>query len=149
MRAVADKLLDLCESHAEEIAQQWCKYLTISSRTPSYHRIAKEKCIHQAVFLYKNLKQMYFSDNPYEEVVRFLEQSQYVEDIYSRGIPLHEGIYALIMMRREIWVFADFQALFTTMVDMYRTAETINRTILLFDYAVYIVTQKYQEMAKG
>ena len=35
----------------------------------------------------------------------------------AKEIPLEEAIYALIMMRRHLWLYADFQALFLTALD--------------------------------
>ena len=148
-RTIADRLLDLCEYRAEEIARRWYKDVCTNTRTPSYHSLSEQESTLQAVSLYKNLKRMYFAENHYQEVWQFLERTRFVELIYGEGIPLHEAIYALILMRRHIWLFAEFQAVFsTTAIDMYQSVESINRTVLLFDYAIYILTQRYQEISK-
>ncbi len=147
-RAFADKLLDLAENRSKEIAEHWYKAVIANRRTPSYHTLPKEMCILEAASFYKNLKQLYFAENPYQEVLKLLEKTRYVEDVYTKGIPLPEAIYALIMMRRHIWLYAEFQAMFVTSMDMYQAIESINRTILIFDYAVYIVTQNYYDMNK-
>ncbi len=144
-RALVDKLLELTELRAGEIAERWYKSVSTNPRTPSYRSLPKEKSVLRATSLYKNLKQMYFSDNPYQEVLQFLEGRGYVESLQADGIPLHEAIYALVMMRRHIWLYAELQALFTTPMDMYQATEGINRTLLLFDYAAYIIAQKYQK----
>jgi len=145
-RVIVDKLLELSEKHAEEIATQWYISMMENRRMLAYHHLPKKLCLDATTFFYKNLKAMYFSKDPYKEVERLLSQSQYVEDVYKHGIPLHEILYAQILMRRQIWVFADFQALFNTCVDLHQTAETINRTILLFDYIIYLVTQRYEQL---
>jgi len=46
-------------------------------------------------------------------------------------------------MRRHIWLYAEFEALFTTSLEMHQQVESINRTLLLFDYATYIVAEEY------
>jgi len=145
-RPVADRLLDLCDYRAEEIVRRWYKDVSANRRTSSYHSLPKERCVPQAVSLYKNLRRMYFAEHPYQEVLQFLERKQYVENTYGEGIPLHEAIYALILMKRHIWLYAEFQAVFSTVLDMYQALESVNRTVLLFDYAIYIVVQKYKEM---
>ena len=53
------------------------------------------------------------------------------------------------MLRRHMWLFADFQAIFTTALDQYKAVESINRTIRLFDHGIYIITKKYGEMEKA
>jgi hypothetical protein len=145
-RAVADRLLDLCEYRAEDIAKRWYKDVSVNPRTSSYHSIPKERCVPQAVSLYKNLRRMYFAEQPYQEVLQFLKWKQYVEITYGESIPLHEAIYALILMKRHIWLYAELQAVFSTVIDMYQALESVNRTVLLFDYAIYIVAQQYKEL---
>lgn len=147
-RAFTDKLLDLAEYRANEIAEHWYKSISTNPKTPSYHSLPKEVCILQAVTFYKNLKRLYFSTNPQQEILRLLEETQFVEAIYANGIVLHEAVYAVIMIRRHLWLYAELQALFVTSADMYQAVESINRTILLFDYAVYTLTKKYHGISR-
>jgi len=52
-------------------------------------------------------------------------------------------------MRRHIWLFAELQGrFFNVATDIFQAVENINRTFLLFDYAIYAVTEKYQEMSR-
>ena len=145
LRHLADKLLDLSQRHGKTIAEQWYRAVSTNPRIPSFHNIPKDDLISKAEHFYTNLKQLYFSDNPFEEVQQFIERSGYIKYTLSLNIPLHENIYAVIMMRRHIWLFADTQALYNTAVDMWQAMESINRTILLFDYLIYILAQKYYE----
>ena len=66
----------------------------------------------------------------------------------AQGVPMEEAIYALIMMRRQLWLFADFQALFVTAMDPHRAVETLNRTIRVFDQGVFIIIKRYRELEK-
>ena len=147
-KALSDRLMDLCSQHAEQIAEQWYKSVSKSSRTLSFARNPKESCLRHATFLYKNLRRMYFADNPYQEVLSVLDASGYAEEQYSRGVPLTEAIYALILMRRYVWLYAETSDLFNTASDMYLVLQSTNRILLLFDYAVYIVADKYEIMSK-
>ena len=145
-RTVTDRLLDLCEQRSEEITKRWYQDVHKNPRTPSYHSTSEARFSLQVASFYKNLKQMYFAKNPYEEVSQFLERKRYVEVICAEDVPLQEAIYALILMRRHIWLFSELQGLVsTTAIDMYQMAESINRIVLLFDYAIYTVIQQYQE----
>jgi hypothetical protein len=144
-KVTADKLLDLVELRAEEIAKAWWKNVRQNPRTPSYHPLTDREAVAQAVLFYRNLRRMYYSENPYEEEVPYF--SQYAKDRYAEGIPLHEAIYAMVLMRRHMWLFAEYQDLFTSLLDMYGAIEVINRTVLITDYATFIIAQKYQEMA--
>ena len=50
----------------------------------------------------------------------------------------------MVLMRRHIWLYAEFQAIFVSAVEHQQAAESLNRTILMFDYAIYVITEKYQ-----
>jgi len=138
--------MDLCSQHAEQIAEQWHKSVTKSSHTHSFSGNPKESCLRHATFLYKNLRRMYFADNPYQEVLSVLDATVYAEEQYGRGVPLTEAVYALILMRRYVWLYAETSDLFNTASDMYLALQSTNRILLLFDYAVYIVVDKYEIM---
>jgi hypothetical protein len=51
-------------------------------------------------------------------------------------------------MRRYVWIYAESSALFNTAGDMYSALQSTNRILLLFDYALYIVAEKYEKMSK-
>ena len=143
MKVFADRLINVLENHKEAIAQQWCKAVRQNPRTPSFRNVPQEDCAKRAIHFYKNLIKMYFSEKPYTEVREYF--SEYAEVSYKNGIPLHETLYGLIMMRRHMWLYADFQAPFLTPMDHQQAVETINKTIRIFDHGIYMVTQKYGE----
>ena len=146
MKVFADKLIEITESHAQEISQQWCKTVRTNNRTPSYHLIPEEECVLQAVRFYKNLSRVYFSQKPSRDLYEYF--TQYAEDRYSEGIPCPEAIYALSMMRRQMWLYADSQAAFLTPMDHLQAIEAINKTIRIFDLGIFFVAQKYGTLTK-
>ena len=147
-RPLADRLIDLCVRDAEKIAESWYQALLRSTRTHSYSSVPKATCIRLAVSMYKNLGSMYFSDNPYQAVEQNLDGAGFTEDQFARGIPLEEVVYALILMRREIWFHSERQSIFNVPEDMYELVVGVNRVLLIFDYATYIVVAKYKEMSR-
>ncbi|MDD2390088.1 MAG: histidine kinase N-terminal domain-containing protein [Desulfobacterales bacterium] len=146
MRAFADRLIEITERHAEKISDQWSKAVRTNLRTPSFHSKPHNECIQQGMDFYKKLRDIFFSEKPYTEVYRFF--SKYAEDRYLEGTPLKETIYALIMMRRHMWLYADVQAMFLTPLDQHKAIESINKTIRIFDHGTYFVIQKYEEMSR-
>jgi len=148
-QALTDKLLDISRQHAAEIAELWYKAIITNPRTPSYSKLDKNVLVYQAELLYKNLKQLFFAEDPYPEVEKFLATTRFTEYAYDNHLPLWEAVYALVIMRRYIWLYADMQALmYNSPLEMYQALESVNRTILLFDYAIHIVTKRYDALAK-
>jgi hypothetical protein len=89
---------------------------------------------------------MFFNESPYEQAKEIFEK--YAEERYKEEIPLHEALYALILMRRHMWLYAEFQALFNVEVEHRQAVESLSRTILMFDYIMYVVTRKFWKMMK-
>lgn len=147
MPAYAAKLIELIESKAEGIAKQWAADVMKHDRTPSYHSLPKDMVIEQGIDFYKLFRRMSLAENSYEEAKTF--SWKYAEDFYRKKIPLHEAIYALILMRRHLWLYAEFQGTFVTALEKQQAVESLNRTILLFDYVSYQVIEKYQELIIG
>ena len=146
MKVFADKLVETTERHAQEISEQWCRDIKTSNRTPSYHRIPQEECVAQAVNFYKNLSRVYFSQRPGRDLYEYF--TQYAEDRYLDGIPCPEAIYALFMMRKHMWEYADSQALFVTPMDHIQAIEALNKTTRIFDHGIFFVAQKYDVLRK-
>jgi len=147
MYAFADKLLELAERHAAEIADQWCKAVKTNPHTPSFHSIKHQDCTAFGTDFYKHFRTVYLDEKPYPKLEKYF--SGYAEESFGRGIPLEEAVYAIVMMRRHIWLFAEFQAVFLTAMDQHRAVETLNRTIRVFDQGIYSIIRRYGELQKG
>ena len=144
MQAYAAKLINLIESKAENIAKQWAADVMKHNRTPSYHSLPKDMVVEQGINFYRLFRQMSLAEVPYNEAKNF--SWRYAEEFYQQKIPLHEALYALILMRRHLWLYAEFQGTFVTALEKQQAVESLNRTILMFDYVSYQVTEKYQEL---
>jgi len=146
MSAFTTRLIEVTELHAKTIAKQWYNDVKKNPKTPAYHKITEDRAIPQAIEFYSHFREVFMSDKPSEAAKRFF--SKYAEDRYREAIPLHEAIYSLVMMRRHMWLFAEFQAVWTSAVDYQQASAGLNRTILMFDYATYAITEKYQELIR-
>jgi len=144
MKAFTAKLVDLTQKNAEEIARQWAKDVKTNAKTCSYHGAPEEKIIRQARDFYNNFQMMFFNESPYEQAKELFEK--YAEERVKEGIPLHEALYALILMRRHMWLYAEFQSLFNVEVEHKQAVESLSRTILMFDYIMYVVSRQFWKM---
>jgi hypothetical protein len=89
---------------------------------------------------------MFFTDKPADTSQQYF--ARYAEEQHQRNIPLNEALYALIMMRRHIWLYAEFQTIFISAVEQKQAVDSLVRTILMFDYAIFFISQRYQELIR-
>lgn len=147
MRTYTIKLVDLIEGHKQEIAKQWYHYVEKNSRTKSFLDHPESEMISIAAEIYGSFQELFFSENRKETAKKIF--GEYAEKVYRKGIPPHEAIYALILMRRNIWFYAEFKTVFISVLEHYQKEESLNRIILIFDYAFYTIVEKYEELRRS
>jgi len=147
MKAFASKLVDLTQKNADKIAWQWAKDVKSNLKTLSYHNAPEEKIIVQASEFYRNFREMFFHETPFQLAEEVF--TKYARERYVEGIPLHEAVYAMILMRRHIWLYAEFQTIFAAEMEHRKAVESLSRTILMFDYIVYIISREYWQLIKA
>jgi hypothetical protein len=146
MKTFTAKLVDLTEKNADKIARQWAKDVQTNWKTYSYHEAPEEKILHEAKEFYGNFQKMFFDESPYDLAREIF--GRYAEERYREGIPLHEALYALILMRRHMWLYAEFQSLFNDELEHRQAVESLSRTILMFDYIIYSVANTFWKLMK-
>jgi len=146
MREYSSKLVDIAENHAREIAVRWYFDVIKNPRTPSYHDISEQDALPQAEEFYHHFRAIFLSEKPYNVATQFF--SKYAEKRYRDGIPSSEAIYILVLMRRHIWLYSDFHVTFVTADERKQAIESLNRMMLIFDYAVHVITAKYEELVR-
>jgi hypothetical protein len=137
------KLLDVLEANIDEIAGYWTADVKKNKRTVHYQQISDDKLVLQAIKFYSQLRNLLFAPNRLDKAQEFF--MHYARTCYENGIPLHESIYALNMMRRHMWLYAEFQAIFINAIEHNQAIDSVMRIMLLIDYAVYEITQYYQD----
>ena len=135
------KLADVTEQNAEEIAEHWARDVQKNKRTTHYQNLTKEKLIVYAVDFYRNLRNLLTADNRSEITQKYFQK--YAKKCHEIGLPLQESIYGLILMRRHMWLYADFQAIFIDALEHHQAIDSTMRIMLMMDYAVYEITQYY------
>ena len=68
---------------------------------------------------------------------------------FNKHIPLPQAIYSIILMRRHMWLFVEYQAVFETAVEQRHALESQSRMILMFDYAEYVVILAYEDLIRN
>ena len=140
------KLLDVTEQNAEEIAAQWAMDIQKNKRTTHFRNLKKESLENYAVDFYKNLRKMLVPEDRIETTINYFHK--FAEKCKKDGIPVNECIYGMVLMRRHMWLYADFQAIFINALEHNQAIDSIMRIMLMMDYAVYEITQYYLDRKK-
>ncbi|MBN1363726.1 MAG: hypothetical protein JW976_02880 [Syntrophaceae bacterium] len=146
MKAFASRLIDLTQKNSDAIVMQWVKDVKTNTKTFSYHDASQEQIVLQAKKFYNDFQMIFFHESPYEQAEKIFDK--YAEERFNEGVPLHEALYALILMRRHMWLYAEFQALFNVEVEHRQAIESLSRTILIFDYIMYVTARQFWKMIK-
>ena len=96
--AYSDKLMNLAEDHAREIAEQWYKTVTTNPKTRSYRKVSKYKLVNEAENFYRYGKTLYFAQSAYDAATAYF--TAFAENQIYENIPLDEAVYALIMLKK-------------------------------------------------
>ena len=140
------KLIELVREKGEAIARNWAKDVRRNAKTPYYHDLPEDRILPQAIQFYEHLLEIVNLDDPFAGARAYF--SKYAERLFREGIPLNEAVYALILMRRHIWLYAEFQATFITAIEQKQAVESLLRTTLIFDYIMYFVAETYETLLK-
>lgn len=146
MKPYAAKYLELIQYHAEKMAKRWASDVRSNLKTPFYRFLDEQKIVSQCIRFYQYFSKMFVDEKLSKDSLTYFKT--YARECYDMGIPMDEAIYGLILMRRHIWLYAEFQTIFFTGIDQMQAVDTLSRTILLFDYAVHDITKEYQELMK-
>ena len=145
-RMISQKLVQLVEDNAERIAQKWCGVVKSHPATPAYHSLSERECLYQAKSIYLRLGHLLDYETPREELNQYLVG--FAEKRLDESLPLPDVIYALILMRRHLWLFAEQEAMGEyDALGLHKALEFNNRVILIFDRAIHIVIQRYEKRA--
>jgi hypothetical protein len=140
---ISDKLVTLIENNADIIIKRWIERLGADPSTPSFSPEALSKSTAKAHMVIKELGEWIGYDKPKEEITRHYSQEGI--GLFRMGIPLSEGVRALILLRRTTWLFILDSNLFESAMEMHQTRELNDRASLFFDRAGLNFIDGYME----
>jgi len=135
------RLVQMIESHAEQLTRGVVHDLQTNPRTPAYHRLSAEELHHRAYAVYRNLG-------------RWLgeETEQTIEAFYgdlgrkrhAEGIPLCEVVYALLLVKYHLRDYIRASGLVDSAVEIYQEQELHRLVGRFFDRAIYYTVRSYE-----
>ena len=146
MTPVAQRLVELIEANAEELATNWLNDVCKNVKLPSYHHFKKKELYNRAYEVYSHLGKWIAWETSREEVAE-----QYIEHGVKRRVQkfeLAEVVQALILMRIHLWRRVLSEGLLDTAYELNQAIELNIQVVRYFDRAIYFTIVGYMQQSK-
>ena len=140
---ISQRLVELIETHAEELTERWLKEVRVHRDTPKYRTFPEEELRLRAFHVYSHLGRWVGREEHIDEV----EESYKAlgAERLREGFRLSEVVAALTITKNVLWVFVLGRGFFDSVVQVYQTLELYNSVVTYFDRAVLYTIRGYEE----
>jgi len=137
------KIMEVLKGDAELLSRRVVNDLLNRGET-EYHRKYSEDLIYERVYdVYSTLGYWLDRARPKEEIYKHF--SDLGKKRFDDGIPLHEVIMFLMLIKRHLWLYLLEKHFFESSYELLQSLEVNNRVVLFFDRAIYFTCLGYQE----
>jgi hypothetical protein len=138
------RLVKLIEEHAEQLTAGLVNDLQTNPRTEAYHKLSHHELHRRAYDVYRHLGEWlgHKADDRIEANYRGLGEERHAEDI-----PLHEVVYALIVIKYHLRDYVRAAGLMNSTVELYQQLELDRLVGQFFDKATYYAVKGYESAA--
>ena len=140
---IYSRLIKLIEDNADELTNRVCKDLLTREETKSYRTLTQDLLRDRIYDVYSRL------DSWLNKKMQTGEVQQYYSDMgkkrFREGIPLHEVIMALMIIKRHLWLYVRENQFFDSTYECYQALELNNKVVLFFDRAIFFTIVGYEE----
>lgn len=144
MRLLSDKLVRLIEKNSDAIIDRWIQALLSDPTTTSFTEKKILKTVQEkARTIMGNLGTWVSYDTDKVDVGRVYAKEGIT--MFRLGIPLCEGIKALILLKRILWLFVMDKSNIESALELNQMRELNDRVVLFFDRAEYYLIRGYME----
>jgi hypothetical protein len=140
-----EEMVKLIESRADELAELMVRKVRESPRMAAYHRFGDDELGERARLVYANLGKWL------QEASEGLVEEEYLRLGKLRcreRIPLSQVIWALLLIRRNLWQFIELQG-WDTVSDLQRTLDLEILVVRFFDRAILHTVTGYESVGGG
>ena len=136
------KLVELIESHCEELAKQLAERLHRSSRTAGFLVIPRDEMVRATRDLYQNLGEWLLSKTEVEIEMRFTEVGR---RRFAQKVPLDDLVWGIILSKETLWGYLRRESLADHALDLFNELEFLQMLDGFFDRAVYYTVKSYEQ----
>jgi hypothetical protein len=140
---ISQKLIHLIETHARELSQSWLKEVRRDPETPTYHAFPEAKLTERVDRVYSHLGRFIECEANREEIER--TYTTLGIERHREGFRLSEVLRALMLTKKQLWLFMLDHGFFDSVVELYQTLELYNSVVVFFDRAVFFTARGYEE----
>jgi hypothetical protein len=140
---VSRKLVDLIESHADELTMNWLKDIKQQTNLPTYRAFDERELYQRAHRVFSQLGKWISQETTKEEIKDYW--TALGKQRRKEGYGLAEIIQSLQFIRRHLWLKVQAEGLLDSVFDLYQAMELHNRVMLFFDRAVYYAAIGYED----
>ncbi len=137
------KIMEVLKGDAELLSRRVVNDLLSRGET-EYHRKYSEDLIYERVYdVYSTLGYWLDRARPKEEIYKRF--SDLGRKRFDDGIPLHEVIMFLMLIKRHLWLYLLEKHFFESSYELLQSLEVNNRVVLFFDRAILAASMGYEE----
>ena len=138
---LSSTLVGFVSEHASYVARLWLADVRSNRTTIRYMRLDPEPLLAECTTGLQLLGRWLEGESTEEEIKTFYR------DLGARrraqGVESHEMLSAVMLLKKQIWMFARSQGVWERPVDAYRVMELQSRFAVFFDKAVYHLSRGF------
>jgi hypothetical protein len=137
------KIMEVLKTDADHLSKRVVKDLLNRGET-EYHKKYSEDIMYERVFdVYSTLGYWLDRARPKEEIRKHFRELG--KKRFDDGIPLHEVIMFLMLIKRHLWLYLLEKHFFESSYELMKSLEMNNRVVLFFDRAILAASMGYEE----
>ena len=135
-------LMSQIETHAEQLTDRVIQAIRTNPRTQFLRGVSQEELGKAVYDLFRNLGR-WLSEKREEEIEAIYGENG--SRRYSEGVPLHELVYALNLVKQYLWEYVEKHVMPTSEGNLYQEEMLVTMMGRFFDRAVYHTVRGYEE----
>jgi hypothetical protein len=134
LAVLAEKLVEIIESRADDLSMTWYREVKESHWTPNVKNLSEEEALAIARRVYSKLSHWLIPQTESEVQETYL---RFGEQCYYKGFRMEEMVMLLVLIKRHLWLHLLEQGVMTTNIEVYQALDVNNKVVLYFDRAIY------------
>jgi hypothetical protein len=135
--------MEVLKTDADQLSKRVVKDLLSRGET-DYHKRYSEDIMFERVYdVYSTLGYWLDRARPKEEIQKHFKEIG--KRRFEDGIPLHEVIMFLMLIKRHLWLYVLEKHFFESSYELMKSLEINNRIVLFFDRAILASSIGYEE----